>query len=135
MSNVVLSVAISEWDKLDLQIPNSNETFEKIMFNFMRRMSNKIFPMKNQAYIVGIISKNKLSTHLLISFDRLKLRQFKRSFQYFIKLLLSSEMELSQALIFFSIVKTLGPKSKIFLCKVNMTYLNKEVLILPSVVF
>ena len=117
MSNVALSVAISEWDKLDLQIPNSNETFEKIMFNFMRRMSNKIFLMKNQAYIVGIISKNKLSTHLLISFDRLKLSQFKRSFQYFIKLHLSSKMALSQALIFFSIVKTLGPKSRYFCAK------------------
>lgn len=117
MSNVALSVAISEWDKLDLQIPNSNESFEKIMFNFMRRMSNKIFLMKNQAYIVGIISKNKLSTHLLISFDRLKLSQFKRSFQYFIKLHLSSEMALSQALIFFSIVKILGPKSRYFCAK------------------
>ena len=88
--------AISEWNKLDLNIRNSASlnTFKKKLLNFIRPCANSIFDIHNP---LGI----KLLTRLRLGLNHLHEHKFMHSFQYTLDALCEWDKDIKSTMHFF----------------------------------
>ena len=106
--------AISEWNKLDLEIRNSAslEIFKKHLLNFIRPNSSYVFNINNPLEL-------KLLTHLRIGFSHLKKHKFKHSSQDSADPLCSCGNDIESTVHFFLHCPTLTTQRQTLLNKIK----------------